>query len=913
MRNTRYISLFLFLIFTHLTPLAYGQCDDNDFSFTPMSSGSVLGIQVFDLDCNDNIEVTYDSPGFITAYKWFLETAVSDTVVSLTSILQNPVAGTYTLQINFIDIDAMPPIEDSCSVSFMVNVENTIIADLAIRPRGSLTEEISNICLGDTVVLWSVPNNFGDGTDYIFTLPDGSQLISDDGAEVFIPDMLGVNVFDLEVIAPNGCTATAETSLEVSETPEASNITIPLCNDDETFEDFDLNEINEDEIAIGDVSISFHANGELASSDSNPILTPIDISSSDILFARVENDNNSECYSIAMVNFQINLNPVPTLTADNNILNCNDNDVIITADSGFNTYSWSSSGGILSGNNDTQQTLTVNATGNYNVSLTVTDTDNCSGAVMLDEDIIADFTAPQFGNTPITTTPSGVTEVGCVNPIIQLMANASTSNNNLSYQWQKDNIPIGDNSDELTVTTAGEYSIIVTNLDTGCPTDAASIIITDAMDQPVTVTSVDYNCSNNTAAIIGNTSTAGSGASYIWTPTNGGVIDGDPSQEDIIVTSTGTYILTIIDGDCMATSDPVNITNLSAPDTTDSTLKECPDPITGMAEYDLTSANINSESGTSTTYYENSNLTSQITNPENYESSGGTVYGNVEFDDNECASTAEITLILQDIQIESDLYTTYFGDICNPQTITVAPPNNPYNYNYIWSSTPADKVLPGGECTALNIDQENIQFSLEISDDSGCSKTVSFPALNFSAVSPNANVYRFANTNTLFCNINNFDSYQWGKEHKDTLCAEPMIGETFPDVVIQDLDTDTYYYWVMVTDSICTTKIYLNGENNSPFGKLEQDPNIEYGNLALQVNPNPNNGAFELTITGDEVRDLDVHLYDALGRMIYHQKAPKIAGLETYYIAPPNLTQGLYFVRVTGNDDILLTKKIMVK
>lgn len=141
-----------------------------------------------------------------------------------------------------------------------------------------------------------------------------------------------------------------------------------------------------------------------------------------------------------------------------------------------------------------------------------------------------------------------------------------------------------------------------------------------------------------------------------------------------------------------------------------------------------------------------------------------------------------------------------------------------------------------------------------------------------------------------------------------------MAGETFPDVVIQDLDTDTYYYWVKVThDGNCTTKFYLDGENNSPFGKLVVDPNIEYGNLALQVNPNPNNGAFELIITGDEIRDLDVHVYDALGCDIYHQKAPKIAGKEIYYIAPPNLTQGLYFVRVTGNNDILLSTKIIVK
>jgi len=161
-------------------------------------------------------------------------------------------------------------------------------------------------------------------------------------------------------------------------------------------------------------------------------------------------------------------------------------------------------------------------------------------------------------------------------------------------------------------------------------------------------------------------------------------------------------------------------------------------------------------------------------------------------------------------------------------------------YEFTWRAPDSDDVISGDECTALNIQNAPITFFLDVSAN-GCTDTITFN-INLTDTVPNAKVFRFANTDVLFCNRNDFDNYQWGREHRDTLCPEPDLGGIgiFQDYVV---------------------------------------PGV----------------------------------YDALGRMIHHQDAFKGYDIQTYYVAVPNLTQGIYFVRVTGNDGILLTEKIIVK
>jgi|GEM_PF-1456269 len=764
--------------------------------------------------------------------------------------------------------------------------------------------------------------------------------------------------------------------------PQANDITIPLCGDSNTV-NFNTSDIDESTIATGNISISYYLTMGAANTGNQTFIIngDIDVSSGDKIFARVEDANTPNCFSIAEVAFTINPSPTANPTSSTQTLNCNTPQATINANTSEGTppyvYAWTTNDGNILGSS-IQNSISVDSAGTYIIS--VTDNNGCSttGEAMINEN----FTEPEFGAMSISA-PNG-TEINCDISTISLIANASSPDGSTpSYEWTTANGNIsGDiNQAMTTVSAAGTYTLTATHPSTGC-TISDNIVITE-IDAPPTPQIFPNNptltCLQTEIILIGNSSgvmpltfmwstSANTPSITITTPNTYTLTVTDANGCDAIASTTvdqsltaptpvittpqiitcnntnvqldasgsttlgapqylwstgavtsmigvempGDYTVTVTNAanGCTAETAVTVTENTTAPISNNDALQGCPESGTNEASFDLTQANITSEPNISTTYYENSNLTSPINTPTNYPSSGGTVYANVEFDDNGCSSTAEIELSVLPINVPDNLYNIYFGGVCSAQTITVAAPNDQYNYS--WRTDATGEIRLGDECTALNITSDPSNFFLDISDDSGCLETVEFN-INLNAAPTNTKVFLFGSTNTLFCNRSDFDSYQWGKEKKDILCAEPMAGETFQDVVVADLDTDTYYYWVIVNEGTCTHKVYLNGDDNSPFGKLVADPNIEYGDLALQINPNPNNGAFELSITGDEVRDLDVHIYDALGRMIYQQDVPKIYSVHTHYIAVPKLTQGVYFVRVTGNNGILLTEKIIVK
>ena len=80
------------------------------------------------------------------------------------------------------------------------------------------------------------------------------------------------------------------------------------------------------------------------------------------------------------------------------------------------------------------------------------------------------------------------------------------------------------------------------------------------------------------------------------------------------------------------------------PTVTNATLSSCAGT-NGNGIYNLTTANVSSDPGVTVTYFTNSNLTGQITNPATYSGPAGTVYANVTSQYG-CSKTAQITLTL---------------------------------------------------------------------------------------------------------------------------------------------------------------------------------------------------------------------------------------------------------------------------
>ena len=121
----------------------------------------------------------------------------------------------------------------------------------------------------------------------------------------------------------------------------------------------------------------------------------------------------------------------------------------------------------------------------------------------------------------------------------------------------------------------------------------------------------------------------------------------------------------------------ITLTVNPLPNVTNATLSSCTGT-NGNGTYNLTTANVSSDPGTTITYFTNSNLTGQITNPANYSGSAGIIYANIT-SANGCSRQAQITLTttpspnINTANYNASLCDDNFDGIVNVNFSTVTP------------------------------------------------------------------------------------------------------------------------------------------------------------------------------------------------------------------------------------------------
>jgi hypothetical protein len=147
------------------------------------------------------------------------------------------------------------------------------------------------------------------------------------------------------------------------------------------------------------------------------------------------------------------------------------------------------------------------------------------------------FTAPIF-----TITPSGSTTF-CEGGSVTLTASAGAS-----YLWSN-----GATTQSIVATTAGSYSVTVTNTQGCSSTSAATIVTVNPLPTAViTANGPTTLCSGGSVIL-----TASEGSSYLWS--NGA------TTQSINVSSTGSYFVTVTTNGCSTTSSATNVTVNTAP------------------------------------------------------------------------------------------------------------------------------------------------------------------------------------------------------------------------------------------------------------------------------------------------------------------------------------------------------------
>ncbi|MCB9234254.1 MAG: M4 family metallopeptidase [Bacteroidia bacterium] len=221
----------------------------------------------------------------------------------------------------------------------------------------------------------------------------------------------------------------------------------------------------------------------------------------------------------------VNQNPTATISASGPTTFCQGSTVTLTASSG-SSYLWSTGA--------TTQSIVVNSTGNY--SVTVTNSSNCSAT---SAPVSVAVNAPATANI----SAGGATSF-CQGGSVTLTATSGTS-----YLWST-----GATSQSITVTTSGSYTVTVTN-SSGCSaTSSATQVTVNAPPTPtITANGPTTICPGNSVVLTASTASA-----YNWS--NGA------TTQSITVTTSGTFTVTVTDGNgCTGTSAPVTTTVSNTP------------------------------------------------------------------------------------------------------------------------------------------------------------------------------------------------------------------------------------------------------------------------------------------------------------------------------------------------------------
>jgi Secretion system C-terminal sorting domain/SprB repeat len=218
--------------------------------------------------------------------------------------------------------------------------------------------------------------------------------------------------------------------------------------------------------------------------------------------------------------------PAASITTTTNTINCNVAIATLTGSSSIpnSTYAWTSSIGSTS----TQPTITAQSGATF--TLTVTSPNGCNGTTTYT--INQDTISPSINGVPSSIFLS------CANPAQGLAANSNIPN--ASYRW------IGPNGIVLTqpqisISTAGQYTLTATNPNTGCTRSQTINVSSDfvAPTANITSTNTQLSCALNQATLSGSSNTPNS--TYKWSSPNGFA----SIQQNVTVQNAGVYTLEV--------------------------------------------------------------------------------------------------------------------------------------------------------------------------------------------------------------------------------------------------------------------------------------------------------------------------------------------------------------------------------
>jgi len=266
----------------------------------------------------------------------------------------------------------------------------------------------------------------------------------------------------------------------------------------------------------------------------------------------VTNSNGCSTTS-APFTFTIANNPAVNITGDTSSCAGSTLTANATAGSGnISGYQWQESNVDISGATDS--TYNVTASGSYTVIVT-----NSFGCTAVSAPIVVTV------NAAPTVSITGI-NYACAGNSTNLTANATAGSGNITgYQWQESSVDItGETNSTYTASTAGVYTVIVTNSN-GCSTTSAPFTFTIANQPTVNITGNTAFCPGDSTTLAAN-ATAGSGSisGYQWQESNIDIASANSATYNASTIGSYTVVVTNTFG-CTQTSAPFIVTAASVP------------------------------------------------------------------------------------------------------------------------------------------------------------------------------------------------------------------------------------------------------------------------------------------------------------------------------------------------------------
>ncbi len=636
---------------------------------------------------------------------------------------------------------------------------------------------------------------------------------------------------------------------------------------------------------------------------------------------------------------------VPVITFTGAATFCTGLTKTLTAPAGFASYLWS--------NGATTQSIVVSTSASYSVTVT-----NTRGCVATSAPVVITVTP---GPTA-TVSVSGATTF-CTGGSALLTGSSNTAG--VSYQWLNNGVNVsGGTTPFLNATTSGAYSLRVTK--NGCVGNSSTTTVTANVNPTAAITGTLTVCNGSATTL---SATAGTGISYQWNQ-GGSAIPG-ATASTYSATSGGSYTVDIANNTtgCTTTSAAATVvaTNLSLVATASNTGIIC-----GLTPVVLTSTTI---TGATYEWYRNGQIISGAIAATYSAPTSGSYYAKATKSgcsvissslgisaQTTAAITASATTVCTGVSVSltastgssyqwfnngtavsgatninyatttSGNYTVRVGACTsNGTAITVNPlptatitaggslafclgNNVSLNGNigtglaYQWRK--ATSNIAGATNVAYTANTTGSYTVKVTNTTTGCVKTSSAVTVTANAVPATPTITR----NGLVFTSNTATGNQW---FKNGVAISGATAATYTAITVGCYNTrvSNTSGCTNASDTLCVASVTApsvgtSGQNGSSIEFVNEAARL----INMNVIPNPNNGVFELNIQNNEAdTDAKLIIFNVMGQNVYSQNIALQTGESVQAIRLDNISNGVYFVRLLFNNNVLESKIVVNK